>query len=401
MAPFVEQIWNQTPFSGYPAAHPQPCQTCNPEASASLDSLPMHQCLFILLLMTALPASSGQVRVPDQASHEPENKHAAPIAAGEIVTELDKSIFHIFQSSDSGYWFGSDGQGLYRDHGNQLVRFTTAHGLSSNHVRGIQEDRSGNIFVCDARGGVSRFDGRAFIRLNALDPTQSEWKLGPDDLWFPGEQDSGVVYRWDGTSLHRLAFPKTQPGEAHIAAHPRSKYPNAKYSPYDVYTIFKDSKGHLWFGTAILGACRYDGTSFTWVGHGENGSFGVRSIVEDHDGKFWLSNTLNRFAEDPNTTTETDTPRYRKEPGIATETDPYAVFMSTLRDNEGVLWMATLSNGVFRYDGTKWTHFPVTQNDKPIWVYSIYRDRQNALWLGTHEHGAFRFNGKMFEKFKF
>lgn len=360
----------------------------------------MHLHLIFLMILSTLPTSTRPKSVPDQAWQDPTNKHTAPIAAGEIVTELDNSIFHIFQARDSVLWFGSDGEGVYRDDGNQLVRFTTAHGLSSNNVRGIQQDRSGNIFVCDARGGVSRFDGRVFTTLNALDASKSEWKLDPDDLWFPGEQDSGVVYRWDGTSLHRLAFPNTQAGDAHIAAFPRSKYPNAKYSPYDVYTIFKDSKGHLWFGTAVLGACRYDGTSFTWVGHGENGSFGVRSIVEDQDGKFWLSNTLNRFAEVPNAATQANTPRYRKEPGIASDTDPYAVFMSTVRDKDGDLWMATLSNGVFRYDGTNWTHFPVTHNDKPIWVYSIYQDRQDALWLGTHEHGVFKFNGIKFEEFK-
>lgn len=360
----------------------------------------MHPLQIILLLLATLPASTRPETVSLQPSQETANSPTAPIAAGEIVTELDNSIFHIFQASNSAHWFGSDGKGLYRDDGNQLVRFTTAHGLSSNKVRGIQEDRSGNIFVCDARGGVSRFDGHGFTKLNALDASKSEWELTPNDLWFPGEQDSGVVYRWDGTSLHRLAFPKTQAGEAHIAEHPRSKYPNAKYSPYDVYTIFKDSKGHIWFGTAILGACRYDGTSFTWVGHGENGSYGVRSIVEDQDGNLWLSNSLNRFAELPSAATQATAPRYRKEPGIASDTDPYAVFMSTVRDKDGVLWIATLSNGIFRYDWTEWTHFPVTHNNKPIWVYSIYRDRHDALWLGTHEHGVFKFNGSKFEQFK-
>ncbi len=100
------------------------------------------------------------------------------------------------------------------------------------------------------------------------------------------------------------------------------KFP--KYSPYDVYTIFRDSKGHLWFGTSTLGACRYDGTSFAWTGHGENGSFGVRSIVEDKDGKFWLSNAMSRFAEEPNAAAEPGSPRFRKEQGIATDSDPYS-----------------------------------------------------------------------------
>jgi ligand-binding sensor domain-containing protein len=367
----------------------------------------LHHTFIAFSLVAALSACAQQDAGRVTRAGSPREQHAVPrgqgspiAAGGETVSALDKAIWIVFQAKDSAYWFGSDGQGVYRYDGKELVRFTTVQGLSSDRVRGIQEDRSGNIFVCSEPGGVSKFDGRGFTRLTALDSSKSEWKLGPDDLWFPGGQDSGVVYRWDGTSLHRLAFPKTQAGEAHIAAIPRSKYPNAKYSPYDVYTIFKDSKGHLWFGTTVLGACRYDGTSFAWAGHGENGSFGVRSIVEDRDGKFWLSNCVSRFAEDPNAAAEPGAPRYRKEPGIATDADPYSVFMSTVRDKDGVLWIATLGAGVWRYDGAKWTHFPVTHDDKPIWVYSIYRDGQDGLWLGTQEHGVYKFNGKTFEKFQ-
>lgn len=351
-------------------------------------------------LLATVPACTRQEPAPKPMPEPPPHASTVAISAGASLTELDKSIFHVYQAENSVYWFGSDGQGLYRYDGRELVRFTTAQGLSGDKVRSIQEDRWGNIFVCSEEGGVSRFDGREFTTLNALDPGESEWKLGPHDLWFPGGQDSGSVYRWDGTSLHKLSFPATQAGEAHIAAFPRSKFPNAQYSPYDVYTIMKDSNGHLWFGTAVLGACRYDGASFVWVGNGENSSFGVRSIIEEADGRFWLSNTLSRFVENPGTAPEPSVPQYRKEPGIAADADPYAVFMSAVRDNDGVLWIATLGNGVFRYDGDEWTHFPVTSDGKPIWVYSIYRDREDALWLGTHEHGAYKFNGRTFEQFK-
>jgi ligand-binding sensor domain-containing protein len=369
-----------------------------PPARYSLSTMPL---LLVALLLVAagLPACTLRTTPAASTSGNPPGSRAAPAARGDVAAELDKRILHIFQAKDSAYWFGSDGQGVYRYDGKELLRFTTEQGLTSDRVRGIQEDRSGNIFVCGEPGGVSRFDGRGFSRLTALDSSKSEWKLGPDDLWFPGGQDSGVVYRWDGASLHRLAFPKTEAGEAHIAAHPRSKYPNAKYSPYDVYTIFKDSKGRVWFGTSNLGTCRYDGSSFVWAGTGENGSFGVRSIVEDTEGRFWLSNTVHRFAEDPSATAGSGVARYRQEPGIATDVDPYSVFMSTVRDRDGVLWMATLGNGVFRYDGTTWTRFPVTDEDKPIRVFSIYRDRQDVLWLGTHEHGVYKFNGRTFKRF--
>lgn len=359
--------------------------------------------LLALSLIAALPACTRQDTVPRAAAVQPPTAHAAPIVTGDTVTEFDTTIRTVFQAMDDAYWFGSDGQGVYRweGDGKPLVRFTSKHGLAGDHVCGVQQDRAGNIIVYSESGGVSMLDGRGFTRLAARDPSKCEWKLAPDDLWFPAGQDTGAVYRWDGTSLHRLMFPATAAGDAHYAAVPRSKFPNAKYSPYDVYTIFKDSKGCVWFGTAMLGACRYDGSTFAWAGTGENGSFGVRSIVEDKDGAFWLSNCVSRFVEDPHDDPHdaAEPPRYRKEPGIATGADPYSVFVSTVRDNHGVLWMATLGGGVFRYDGTTWTHFPVTHDGQPIWVNQLYLDRKNALWLGTQEHGMYRLDGAAFKKF--
>ncbi|MBL8761704.1 MAG: hypothetical protein JNL50_10415 [Phycisphaerae bacterium] len=363
----------------------------------------MKTLLLIPLLLVVLAGGACQT------SCSPVSPPGTADAAGEqTAPDMGDHIWSVFQGKDSTYWFGSDGQGVYRYDGKALVRFTTEHGLTSDHIRGIQEDRSGNIFVCTEPGGVSRFDGHGFVALTPLDPSKGEWKLGPDDLWFPGGQDTGAVYRWDGASLHRLTFPATEAGDAHYAALPRWKYPNARYSPYDVYTIFKDSRGHLWFGTAVLGACRYDGSSFAWVGHGENANFGVRAFVEDADGKFWLSNAVNRYAEEPVplATPGADGPppgaaRFRKEPGPATHADPYSAFMSAVRDKDGVLWIATLHEGVWRFDGRVWTHFPVLHDGKPVRVYSIQRDRRDRLWLGTQENGVYRLDGAAFARVKF
>ena len=325
---------------------------------------------------------------------------AAQPTAGRAVTQLDPQILYVHQGSNHIYWFGSKEQGIYRYDGTQLVQFTTQQGLAGNSIRGIQEDAAGTIFVCSDPGGVSVFDGTQFRALAAADQASSTWKLGANDLWFPGGQDTGVVYRWDGSTLHRLSFPATPEGDAHQAAFPRSKYPNATYSPYDVYIIFKDSKGSMWFGTSSLGACRYDGTSFAWAGHGENGSFGVRSIVEDRAGGFWLSNAVKRFVEAPASgAAAAAAPSFRAEPGIAKPADDFSVFMSATKDKDGNLWLATLGAGVFCYDWSTMKHFPVTHNGQSIRVFTIYCDRHNTLWLGTQEHGVYRFNGTAFEPF--
>jgi ligand-binding sensor domain-containing protein len=318
----------------------------------------------------------------------------------ESVSELGTHIMCIHEAKDSTLWFGSDAQGVYRSDGKSLMRFTTDHGLTGNSIRSIQEDRSGNILVFADPGVVCRFDGRGFHRVPVLEPSKCEWKIGPDDLWFPAGQDTGAVFRWDGERMHRLTFPTTAAGDAHYAELPRSKFPNAKYSPYDVYTIFKDSKGRMWFGTALLGACRYDGVSFVWVGHNENGSFGVRAIVEDEDGKFWLSTTESRFAEVVGDGAE-GACVYRREKGVATADDPYSAFVSSVRGKDGALWLAILGGLVCRFDGRSWTEFPVKSDGKHIWLTQIYQDREGRLWVGTQGKGVYRFDGTGFARVEF
>jgi ligand-binding sensor domain-containing protein len=382
-----------------------------------LRTLRLKHAFVTLSLVAALPACTRQDADSVTRTEHPTDLNAvpggqvSPIASGEVVAALDSHMWIVFQASGGAYWFGSEGQGIYRFDGKTIVRFTTQHGLGGDHIRGIQQDRSGNIYACSDPGGVSRFDGRTFTTLPVADPSKNVWRLDPDDLWFPGGQDSGAVYRYDGKSLHRLTFPKTRAGEAHIAKTPRSQFPNAKYSPYDVYTIFKDSKGHVWFGTANLGVCRYDGTSHAWAAQSEvdqteinaAANFGIRSIIVDKDGKFWFTNTLNRYGVLPATPAEQAAGelRLRKQPGVGVGKEGHSVFMSAVKDKKGDLWLATLGAGVWRYDGTNMTYYPVMHGDTSIWTYSIYEDRQGVLWLGTQEHGVYRFNGTAFEKFKF
>jgi ligand-binding sensor domain-containing protein len=324
-------------------------------------------------------------------------------AKGDTVQEMPKDLWRVFQAKDGCHWFASRTEGAFRYDGKTITRFSTKDGLPSDDVGGILEDQTGNLFFSTDKG-ISKFDGRSFTALEPI--AAGEWKNQPDDLWFTGVQDSGVVYRYDGNSLHRLAFPKTQAGDD--ATLPRDRFPNAKYSPYDVYTIFKDSKGDLWFGTAVLGACRYDGKSFTWIPEEElrNGAFGTRSIIEVEDGKFWFSNTRHRYVIDRSVTARNGDALswYAKERGIGDmgghKQSEYDVFMSSTMTDDGAIWMANLGGIVWRYDGETMTHYPVTENGKPHWIFSIYKDNQGVLWLGTQAHGAYRFDGKSFVKFR-
>ena len=333
-------------------------------------------------------------------------------AKGEVVMELGRSVMYVFQAKNNDYWFGSNDRGVYRYDGTSLVNFTTKDGLVSNQIRGVQEDRSGAIYFTTYEG-ISRFDGRVFTTLTATEQADpKEWKLRPDDLWFVGPQDSGVVFRYDGKALHRLAMPRTKIGDERIARFPRSKFPNARSSPYDVYTIAKDRRGNLWFGTANAGAGRFDGDSIRWLyeDHLTNveggGSFGIRSILEDKQGAFWIRNTRYRFGIDAKDAPDPEKGmlRYTREMGIdqlkAPDGSDRVYFMSVVEDAKGVLWMATYGAGVWRYDGEKATRYPVKDGSKETTLFAVYKDNSGDLWLGTHEAGAYKFNGTTFEKFR-
>lgn len=329
---------------------------------------------------------------------------------GDTVSEISKDAWYIFQDRKNNFWFGTNGHGVYRYDAKNLMHFTSKHGLCNDQIRGIQEDRSGNLFF-NTTNGISKFDGKTFTTMNAAkgDLSNSGWGLQPDDLWFQGTQDSGVVYRYYGGSLYRLEFPETKAGKEFISKFPRSKFPHMIFSPYDVYIIYKDSKGNVWFGTAELGICRYDGRSFSWMyeEHLTNipggGDFGIRSIIEDKEGKFWFCNTRYRYNINP-AESEKGFINYKREQGIdnlkAPNGDDMIYYMSITEDNKRNLWMATYNLGVWQYDGKNVTRYPVKDGSKDITVFSIYKDRQGGLWLGTHEAGPYKFNGKTFEKFR-
>ena len=356
---------------------------------------------FLIAILAFLPSCSGLNKSESLKASQ------KALRLGQIASELDKRTLVIFQSKNDQYWFAGGGQGVYSYDGESLVRFTVNDGLCSNTVLGIQEDQFGNIYF-DTSIGVSKFDGHKFTTLAVIssDSVQNEWKLAPHDLWFRMGTDKNGPYRYDGKALYQLAFPKPDLAEVFYA-----KYPHASYSPYGIYTIYKDRKGSIWFGTASLGACRYDGESISWLYEQQltetpnGGDFGIRSIIEDKPGYFWFCNTRYRYEISPNSTEKKGTNyiNYRKENGVGTSTNSgekdFPYFMSIVEDDGGDLWMVTYDNGVWRNNGEELIHYPIKEGEKDVLLFSIYQDNQGILWLGTHQAGAYKFNGKTFEKF--
>lgn len=320
-------------------------------------------------------------------------KHAEIVHLGDTVNALGSSIMVVFQDKHNNYWFGSWETGVYKYNGTTLINYTTKHGLHANRIDDIKEDEAGNIYFTSANihSVIAKYDGTHFSKLTAV--ASDYWQLNPNDLWFKYSYgNTKKVYRYTGTTMYELELPNP---------------PNLAM-PFDVYSIYHDKKGSIWFGTNPVGVCRFNGVAFDWITEEDvtefrdEGANGVRSITEDQQGDFWF-NTEFRYSIYDSTTLSSNSfyTRHKSIGGLdGKENSNLDEYLSCVRDNNNNLWFVTYLDGVYKYDGNTIQHYDVQVNGKSISLFSIYKDNNGDLWLGSHENGAFKLNGETFEQFK-
>ena len=345
-----------------------------------------QNCLLFLGFLIFLAACSGQTARPPLMTEN--------IPMGDTIPELGNNIMVVYQDQKNQYWFGSWETGLYRFDGHTLINYTTKHGLYSNRIDDIKEDKYGNIFFSgmNPNSTVTKFDGVSFTQIHAS--PSDEWNLKANDVWLknPYRADQ-KVYRFDGDRLHELTLPK----------------PPHLNNPFEIYSIYKDRRGHLWFGTNPVGVCRYDGKSFDWITEEDvtefrdEGANGVRSIAENTNGDLWFNTEFRYSIYDrvPLIGSKFYS-RHKSIGGLDGKTDSdLDEYLSIIRDQDDHLWFVTYRDGVWKLNTSgEITHYPVQENSKNITLFSIYKDNYGDLWIGTHENGVYKFNGKNFEKFK-
>lgn len=351
------------------------------------------------LLALALAAISS-------CSGPPPPKVAAVVRLGKEVEAVDPRIWHIFQDSRGAHWFSSDGAGAFRFDGKTITQFTAKDGLRDDRVREVAEHKSGAILIRTLEG-VSRFDGAKIVPLKA---DVKDWPTAPqtldlDHVWFQGVGVGPTFF--DGNNLTSWKFPKHAMESAYY-----KKYPGTASSPYDVYGVYRDKSGSMWFGTFAFGAARYDGNSLDWLYEDHlsttegGGAFGIRSFAEDREGKLWICNTKYRFniALPKGSGSGQGLVEYTREPGISGIRSPlgpdHIYFLRALTDRKGDIWMVTYEEGVWRYDGKKATHYPVQMKGRELKTSTIFEDRDGVIWVGTQDAGPFRLDGSEFVPFR-
>lgn len=327
--------------------------------------------------------------------------------AGSVAAvSLDPRLWCIHEDDQGDLWFGSNGAGVYRYDGEALEQFSAESGLAGDTVRGIHDDGRGGLLV-STTDGVSRFDGQDWSDVEVVEHSGTDgWRLDPGDVWLVFAPGEGGPCRFDGDRLHRLELTESPA----LAAH-RKRYPNSAFAPDGVYTVYEDRRGHVWYGTASVGLCRYDGTGLAWM-HEERltttpsgGAFGIRSIFEDSAGDVWIGNTRQRFQFEAQSMTRDGFERlaYSKRTGLpraSTDDAPdFEYYHSMVEDSAGHIWMACGDSGVWKFDGGFVTKLLVEGADGPAYTLGLLISRDGALWVTTIQDGIHRLEGDRFARF--
>ncbi|MFK7742157.1 MAG: two-component regulator propeller domain-containing protein [Planctomycetota bacterium] len=323
-------------------------------------------------------------------------------AIGRTVDKLDARIWSILQAKSGDLWFGSNGSGAYRFDGKSVTHYGVEDGLAGGQVRGLYEHGDGGEILIATTKGVSRLDGERLAAL-AWDPEPTplaDYTFDPQDLWLiygPSAVRSLATapVRYDGHKLHHMQLPPN-PAKGIQAA---QQSPPFSWDPGDIYSVYRDRRGHLWFGTAGAGLCRYDGKEVAWMYEEHltttpsGGAFGIRSIFEDRAGDFWICNTRHRYRFEPVSQKQETGPatlRFEPKRGVpeaaADEDENFVFFPAIVEDAAGTLWMAAGGNGVVSYRDEEVAFYPLVSG---AYAICICRDAGGRLLVGTLEHGVF------------
>ena len=198
--------------------------------------------------------------------------------------------------------------------------YTVRDGLSANTVRTLIQDRKGMIWL-GTSDGLDSFDGKEIIHhpfgaegsryVNALfeDPDGVLW-VGTDD----------AVFRYVDDSLYRLpGFPETT-----------------------AVGFARDRDGNIWISSFEDGVTRWRDGTLTRFLEGDN----VECVFVSKDGRLWAADTSapeGLYVFNPASGTFVS-------PGLHFEGCAPARVCAISQDGEGILWLGTWDQGLYRLD---------------------------------------------------
>lgn len=301
---------------------------------------------------------------------------------GGLAPNASSGVVSIQEDRDGALWLGTNRLGLVKlaPDRQQAIWYQNnpddPDGLRDDLIVNLFKDRDENFWALTRAGAVYRFDSEPPRFRSYRHQQANPNSLGKGAVTAAYMDDPDTL--WVGTSggLNRIDRKTGQATQVNEPVFSRG-----------VSAIAKDHTGHLWLGTNGNGVVRFDPASGQYKMFAQTASNPrslnhnrVAAVWVDRAGRVWVATDFGLSRWDP--TTE-DFSTFRAQPTIL------AQYRSIAEDANGVLWLATSSRGVHRFDPATGTFtifdaelrsaLPPGHNR----VNSVHVDRTGMVWVGT------------------
>lgn len=300
--------------------------------------------------------------------------HVLPAQSYNFINyNIDDGLAHekvtdICEDPYGNLWLATLGGGLSSFNGIEFQNYTEKDGLSNNIVRDIIVDRTGNVWAATANG-ISVFDGHEFISyLTDTANLSSSINVITSDvsntLWF-SYPDGGLGYIDTDRNIHRVKL--------------TGWIRNDK-----IIDIVSDSKGRIYFVSAIKGLYRYHNNKTVHVLSNSDFKGYLLDIQVLSDSSFLLGSNkglveLNPF--DPGSSRISLQDKFITSSSYKNKNELWVISANrAIRVKDEVLRVMTSDHG--------FTDFPVSR---------IFCDREGNDWFATDGDGLYKLSNDFFE----
>jgi len=268
----------------------------------------------------------------------------------------------IAEDHEGNLWFGTLGDGLYRNRAGEETVLRTPT-LPNNGITALLEDSEQNLWV-----GTS--DGLVRLSAPVISVLKNRDGLSDDNISTIYADRHGAM--WLTTVTGKIVkYAGGRVSEFHLPVPARE---------LRVRGVLEDRSGAFWFGTDNSGVVRLasgNATRFTTTDGLRNNGF--QAFYEDRDGRLWIGTTSGISRWDG-----TRFQNYYLEDGLS-----YGWVRTIVEDRNGDILVGT-DRGLNRIHEGRFVADPAFAALRHDRVWSIYPDADGALWIGTRGAGLVR-----------